>query len=245
VGRGGKRSWRAMLALAPVLAFARMLLLAPVLASALLGCERVEYIHRPAFYAEASGRPLEETWVKPDGTRVVVSDKRREGDGPKVLQFMRVEIMDETDEQREAREKQEEEEGIRELTAREELDDGTLILRAWTPDQVLAHLMTCLRNEEYDALYVHMLDPEVRSRWESTQGGVVGWRTYCETNRRDLMAMLNRMSFSLLGGDVVIEKTGPSRLRTRFSPRLERQFKFRSVEMHYTAEGLKLVAIRE
>lgn len=212
---------------------------------ALGGCERVEYIHRPSFYAEASGRPQDESWVKPDGTRVVVSSTRRASEDAKPLQFMKVEILDETDEQREAREKLEKEEGIKELSAREELPDGTLILRAWTPDQVLSHLMTCLRNEEYDALYVHLLDPDVRKRWESSGGGVEAWREFCSTNRRDLMAMLNRMTFSLLGGDVVIEKTGPSQLRTRFSARLERQFKFRSVEMHFVADGLKVTAIRE
>jgi len=119
------------------------------------------------------------------------------------------------------------------------------VLRAWTSDQVLAHLMTCLRNEEYDALYFQLLDADVRKKWESAGGGLDAWREFCVTNRRDIMAMVNRMGFSLLGGDVVIEKIGVDRLRTRFSPRLERQFRFRSVEMRYTGEGMKLTAIRE
>lgn len=209
-------------------------------------CERVEYVHRPAFYAEASGRPLEETWTKPDGTRVVVSNKRRgEEEGPKRLQVMKVEILNETDEEREEREKREKEEGITELQTREEHDDGTVTLRAWTTDQVLAHLMTCLRNEEYDALYEQMLDPEVRKNWEAAGGGLEAWREFCILNRRDVMAMVNRMSFSLLGGDVVVEKCGTDRLRTRFSPRLEQQFKFRSIEMRYTVDGMRLTAITE
>lgn len=210
------------------------------------GCVRTEYIHRPAFYAEASGRPLEESWTKPDGTTVIVSNKRRDDDGePKRLQIMKVEILDETDDERKEREKREKEEGIKELQPREELADGTIILRAWTPDQVLAHLMTCMRNEEYDALYSQLLDPTVRSKWEGSGGGLEAWREFCVTNRRDVMAMVNRMSFSLLGGDVVIERIGTNRLRSRFSPRLERQFKFRSVEMTYTADGMKLAAIQE
>ena len=212
----------------------------------LSGCVRTEYIHRPSFYAEASGRPLDETWVKPDGTRVVVSSRRRDDDGaPKILQVMKIEILDETDEQRKEREKREKEEGIKELLPREELPDGTLILRAWAPDQVLGHIMTCLRNEEYDALYVHMLEPGVRAQWEASGGGVQAWRDFCRTHRRDIMAMVNRMSFSLLGGDVVLERYGTNQLRTRFSPRLERQFRFRAIEMAYTADGMKLTGIRE
>lgn len=209
-------------------------------------CVRTEYVHRPAFYAEGSGRPLEEEWVDADGTRIVVSNKRRESDeAPPKLQVMKVEILDETDEQREEREKREEEEGIKELKPREELADGTVILRAWTPDQVLAHLMQCLRSEEYDVLYTQLLDAEVRKKWEASGGGIDAWRDFCTKNRRDLMAMVNRMSFSLLGGDVILEKFGPNQLRTRFSPRLERQFKFHVVEMNYTADGMKLAAIRE
>jgi len=211
-----------------------------------IGCVRTEYLHRPAFYAEASGRPQQEEWTKPDGTRVVVSSRRPDDSGePRRLQVMRVEILDETDDERKAREKKEAEEGIRSLEAREELADGTLVLRAWTPDQVLGHLMTCLRNEEYDALYQQILDPEVRSKWEASGGGLDAWRAFCKENRRDLMAMINRMSFSMLGGDVVMERSGTTGVRMRFSPRLERQFRFKSVEMAYAADGMKLTAIRE
>lgn len=222
------------------------LLLLAVAASSSAGCVRTEYVHRPAFYADASGRPLEEEWTKPDGTRVVVSSKRREDpDAAPKLQVMRVEIMDETDEQRKEREEKEAKEGIKALELREEKPDGTLVLRAWSPDQVLGHLMTCLRNEEYDALYQHLLDPEVRAKWETTGGGPDAWRAFCKENRRDLMAMINRMSFSMLGGDVVMEKFGTASLRMRFSPRLEPQFRFKSIEMRYIGDGMKLTAIRE
>lgn len=210
------------------------------------GCVRTEYVHRPSFYADASGRPLEEEWTRPDGTRVVVSSRRREdaeAKGP--IQVMRVEILDETDEQRKEREEKEAKEGIQALELREEKPDGSIVLRAWSPDQVLGHLMTCLRNEEYDPLYQQLLDPEVRSKWESAGGGLDAWRGFCRENRRDLMAMLNRMSFSMLGGDVVIEKFGTAGLRMRFSPRLEPQFKFKSIEMRYAGDGMKLTAIHE
>lgn len=210
------------------------------------GCVRTEYLHRPSFYAEASGRPMQEEWVKPDGTRVIVGSRRPgESDEPRRLQVMRVEIMDETEEQRKERERREAQEGIRSLELREELPDGSLVLRAWTPDQVLGHLMTCLRNEEYDALYFQIVHPEVRSRWESAGGGLDAWRAFCKENRRDLMAMINRMSFSMLGGDVVIEKFGTAGVRMRFSPRLERQFRFKTVEMAYGADGMKLTGIGE
>ncbi|MBM4112467.1 MAG: hypothetical protein FJ253_03685 [Phycisphaerae bacterium] len=222
--------------------------IAAALASAIgaIGCVRTEYVHRPAFYADASGRPLEEEWTKPDGTRVVVSSRRREDpDAPAKLQVMRVEILDETDEQRKEREEKEAREGIKALELREEKPDGTIVLRAWSPDQVLGHLMNGLRNEEYDPLYQQLLDPEVRAKWEASGGGPEAWRAFCSQNRRELMAMINRMSFSMLGGDVVIEKFGTNSLRMRFSPRLEPQFRFKSIEMRYIGDGMKLTAIRE
>ncbi|MFO0895218.1 MAG: hypothetical protein U0574_09740 [Phycisphaerales bacterium] len=241
-GIGGRRSARRALAGVPGGA-------ALALCAALAGClEKTQYLHRPGFLADAAGRQREEQMTLPDGTKVVISDRmpgsEEEQEAARHFVFSRVEILDETDEARKAREKKEAEEGIKELQMREETPDGKVILRAFTPEQVLAHMMTCLRNEEYDLLYEQVLDPASRNRWKE-QGGPEAWRAWCEENRRELMSTLNRMSFSLLGGDVVLEKTGANVLRSRFAPRLHSQFKFHVVEMSYTADGMKLLSVRE
>lgn len=126
---------------------------------------------------------------------------------------------------------------------REQLDDGTVVLRCIMPEHVVANTMACFRNEEYQLMWDQLLAPETRSEW-NRRGGFEGFDKWCTENRRSTMELLNRMRFNAVGSDVSMKQLSPGLTRATLSPHLWEQFKFHVVEFEQTPDGMKLRSIK-
>ncbi len=113
------------------------------------GCEsyRVEYHKRPTYYKNAMTGGVQDRVTLDDGTVLVftsrdVSDDDDGGTGDGSSERLRI---------------------------REELDDGTIILRAFLPQHVMANTMTCLRNQEYELIWEQLLSERTKRSYEARE----------------------------------------------------------------------------
>jgi hypothetical protein len=194
---------------------------ATAIAAASCGQYVIEHHTRPGFYQLASATPLPDEVVAPDG-RVIrfTSDggpAAGPGDGG---------------------------EAADPLPIWEENERGEVRMLCFLPSDVIANLMHCLRLERYDLLFGTLLAEEARLEYLATGRTAEDFAVWCATHRRDLMAMLNRMSFGMLGGEVVVERISRGVIRCRFNPQVASQFRFREVWMTSDPPGLKLLAVR-
>ena len=104
-----------------------MVVLATLASVPLAGCYTVEYRKQPSFSA-ALGEEVPEREVRPDGT-VVIYDTKKATSGMKPVSP-----------------------DAKPMRLREEAVDGTITLRAWLPQDVLANFLACVRDEEYELL---------------------------------------------------------------------------------------------
>ncbi|MBM4099118.1 MAG: hypothetical protein FJ260_04055 [Planctomycetes bacterium] len=194
------------------------------------GCaeERVEYRYRPSFMTDPSA-PKEVTLA--DGTRVVFVDEPLGQPKPSAEAAAPVLGPDGKPVPRKV------------FQPREELDDGTVILRNLMPADVVANAMACFRNEEYRLMWDQLLAPESRDAYERT-GGFQAFEQWCRTNRKPTMELLNRMRFNAVGSDVAMKEVRPGVMRATLAPHLWEQFNLRVVEFEQTKDGMKLLTIR-
>jgi hypothetical protein len=228
-------------------------------AATLAGCTEVvtEYHRRPGFYKLASESELEAQYTAPDGTRVVFVE-----DGPlpseQAARDARAAEREEAARRERARLRLEawkegrpippeamEPEPPQAFQAREVGDDGSVTYRAILPEHVIGNVMSCLRNQEYDALWNQVVCETTRRQWESSGGSYEDFVAWCVKNRAELMMTLNRMSFGYYGGsDIVVDRMADASVRVRFSPQLASQFKFREVHVVMDRQGMGLAGIR-
>jgi hypothetical protein len=197
---------------------------------ALASCaeERVEYRYRPSFMTDPNA-PKEVTLA--DGTRVVFVDEPLGQQKPPAEAEAPVLGPDGKPVPRKV------------FQPREELDDGTVILRNLMPADVVANAMACFRNEEYRLMWDQLLAPESRDAYERT-GGFQAFEQWCRTNRKPTMELLNRMRFNAVGSDVAMKQVRPGVMRATLAPHLWEQFNLRVVEFEQTKDGMKLLSIR-
>lgn len=192
------------------------------------GCtpERVEYHRRSDLVRNEGG---DDEFIAADGTRVVFVDPRAQ------------------DEERLPRGTTVGPDGkpvpVKQFQPREELEDGTVVLRNVFPDHVVGNAMTCIRREEYRLMWDQLLAPETRAAWERS-GGYDGFQAWCRENRRATMELLNRMQFDAMGSDVSMKQVRPGVMRATVAPHLWEQFSLRVVEFEQTTDGMKLLSIR-
>lgn len=207
-----------------------------VAASGAGGCEpyRIEYHKRPAFYHSASVTPLPDRIEMPDG-RVIVyeTEQPRQNYGTSARKASAGDG---------AEGSVAEEPGMLEI--REERTDGSVVIRCILPEHIVGNLMTCLRFEEYGVIWDQLLSRRTRQSYEARGAGFEAFAEEMQTQRRELMTMLNRMSFSFYGSDVVLEGNGQGGLRARLSPFIADQFKFTTIEMVNEDGLMKLLMIR-
>ena len=197
----------------------------------LVGCaeERTEYHYRSQAEADAIGRPVDETFVKADGTKVVYSSKRREkinvqgsnagaGSTTTAVEMPPVDL-------------------------REKKASGEVILRATFPEQVVDHLAECVRNEEYDLIWNQLLSAGAKSDLEG-RGGRKYFTTFFTTNRKEVMATLNCMKINFKNGHVIIRKSDDTHMMAQLDSTLRKNYKFTTMEFESTPTGMKLVSIR-
>ncbi len=228
-------------------------------AAAVAGCTEVvtEYHRRPGFYKLASENDLESQFVAPDGTRVVFVE-----DGPLPSEQAATDARSAAREEAARRERARlrleawkdgrpippeamEPEPAKAFQAREVADDGSVTYRAILPEHVIGNVMTCLRQQEYEALWSQVVCESSRRQWEAAGGSYEDFVAWCVKNRSELMMTLNRMSFGYYGGsDVVVDRLPDASVRVRFSPQLASQFKFREVLVVMDRQGMGLAGIR-
>jgi len=197
----------------------------------LFGCaeERTEYHYRSQAEADAIGRPVDETFVKADGTKVVYSSKRRE------------KINENTSSGTDGSSSPDLEKPTVDL--REKKASGEVILRATFPEQVVDHLTECVRNEEYDLIWNQLLSTGAKRDLES-RGGIKYFKTFFTNNRKEVMATLNCMRINLKNGHVALQKIDDSHMIAELDSTLRRSYKFTVIDFESTPTGMKLVGIR-
>ena len=132
---------------------------------------------------------------------------------------------------------------VEELKLREELPDGTVVLRAVMPEHVVSHFSYALKNHEYAPFYAQMLSREARSAYEEA-GGEAAFTAWAEGNRKDLLAFITRMASSWNGALVVADRSAPMRLRYRLDRRTLPDIRFEIIEIENEAGGLRLAMVR-
>ncbi|MCE9620456.1 MAG: hypothetical protein K8R92_11205 [Planctomycetes bacterium] len=192
------------------------------------GCaqEKIEYRYRPQFEVDATGRAADETFVKPDGTRVIYTSKRPErkdaaaktpGSAPEA-ETPQIEL-------------------------RERKANGDVVLRAMFPEQVVAHVSECVRNEEYELLWNQLLSEEAK-RDLADRGGLEYFKTFFTVNRKEVMATLNCMQINLRNGHAIVRNRDATHLSAELDSTLRGSYKFTAMEFESTPSGMKLVSIR-
>ncbi len=187
------------------------------------GCEtyRIEYHRRPAYYKSAAVGQLEDEVTLEDGTVLIFTSR---GGEPRT---------DDSDG----------EPGER-FQIRQELDDGTIVLRAFLPQHVLANTMTCLRNQEYELIWEQLLAERTKHSYELSEMGYEEFAGFFQANRMELAATLTRLMLGLSRGESFMENVGGGVVRFRFHPRIAPQFEFKSAEVIGEGGGLKLLMIQ-
>ena len=210
-----------------------MMLVGGAMAGSLAGCQSyvIEYRYRPAFHQMASDEPLPDEVVTEDG---------------RIIRYVSTPLP-ELRKELDARDRGEvEETGDQEQVTPiwQEDENGDVVLYCVTPEHVLANTMNCLRLERYDLMYEQLLAERTRNAYEASGRGPADFAAWCLEHRSDLMEMLNRMGFGFLGGDVVLENLGNGVMRSRFTPRVGDQFRFREVLILSDPPGMNLLEIR-
>lgn len=206
----------------------RRLLAASLVALAPAACatERVEYHYRPAYIAENEGRPLEETYYRPDGTKVVISATVPGFDptlaAPRASQSAQGEAAQ---------------------PAGAAADAGREPFQVHTADLVLEAFMKGLRDERYDELYDRLVSPQQRRRMGGEAGRAV-FVKFCQDNRRELMASSLRLVATVRSGDSAPVSAGGELTRYQMPERDRGQFGFTVLEVERTPAGLGLAGIR-
>lgn len=193
----------------------------------LAGCstERTEYHYRPDYVAINQGRPLEETYWRPDGTKVVITSK--------VPGLEQVPAATPTDTSAESSPPLDERGVPKEA-----------VLQIHTPDMVVETFMQGLRDQDYAALYSHLVSPQQRDRMGGERGREE-FMKFCEANRRELMASSIRLVSAIRGNSAIITTVSGDMTRYQLPEADRGQFGFSIVEVERAADGnLRLAGVR-
>lgn len=130
-----------------------------------------------------------------------------------------------------------------EFELRKEYDGGRVVLSAIMPEHVLANLVECLKNKEWEPFYAQMLSDDARGAYERA-GGLPTFQKWGEENRESLLIFLNRMGSNWSGTQVICEKVAPMRLRFRLDKRDIPNIRFESIEISMEHGGCRLAMVR-
>ncbi|MFM1830727.1 MAG: hypothetical protein RLZZ558_1067 [Planctomycetota bacterium] len=181
--------------------------------------ERTEYRYRPEYVAINQGRPLEEVFHKPDGTRVVITSRM-----PGTVDAPQAPTLE---------------------APAAPLAPGTPPppLQVHTPDMVLEAFMAGLRSETYDDLWMRLVSPQQKTRMGEERGQET-FTAFCRDNRRELMASCLKLCSSVRTGQAVVSQVGGDMTRYQLPASDREAFGFTIVEVERTPEGLRLAGIR-
>ena len=170
------------------------------IAAALPGCEpyRIEYHSRPGYYDRLVDAPMDDRVELEDGTVLVYNTLDAKGESTNTLKTA---SGDESDVFR----------------IRREADDG-VTLHAFLPDHVLANMLKCLRDREYDLLWDELVAERTKPAYAERGMDGEQFAAFCEKYRMDLSRMVNRMRIGLATHEVVVEGKGDGVIECRFWP---------------------------
>ena len=194
---------------------------------ALVACTpyRIEYHKRPAFYKEASEKELLDEVVLEDGT---------------VVRFVEADV----DNTLPAASDDAGASPSSDMETRIRANDGSVILRAYSPEHVLGHAKRGIRKREYRVLWDQLLAERTRAAYAADGLGFEDFAEFCETNRPAMMETFNRMGFGLFSPDVIQDSLGAKGVRYRLHPRLAEQFVFTEFDVIREESGMKWAMIR-
>jgi hypothetical protein len=182
---------------------------------------RVEYHKRPGYYRSVAARQQPDQVTLEDGTVLVFTTREPTS-----------ELMRQSDSESEP------------FQIREELDDGTIVLRALLPQHVLANTLTCLRNQEYELIWEQLLAERTKRAYELREQGYEEFEGFFAGNRNELAATLTRLLLGLVRGEAFMENVGGGVVQFQFHPRVATEFQFKTAEVVSEGGGLKLLMIR-
>ncbi len=182
--------------------------------------ERTEYRYRPDYVAINQGRPLEETFYKPDGTKVVITSQV-----PNAKELEPPPAAEEAPK------------------APPGPGDEPPPLQVHTPDMVLEAFMAGLRSETYDDLWVRLVSPQQKRRM-GERNGQAAFVKFCQDNRRELMASCLKLCTCVRTGQANVTPLGEEMTRYTLPATDRDNFGFTVVEVERTPEGLRLAGIR-
>lgn len=196
-----------------------MLLLGAI--AALTGCEtyRVEHHKRPAFYYKAAMGDLPDEIRLADGTVLKYSTYGEDG-GIGTRSSGK---------------------GGKPFLIREEMEDGSIVLRAIVPEHVLVNLLECLRQQEYDLIYEQLLAEETRQQFEAEGDGADGCAAYLKKNRHELVATLTRMVAGFAAQETRFDALGEGLVRCVLRPQHVGKLKYKYFDVTQEGLGLKLL----
>ena len=118
------------------------------------------------------------------------------------------------------------------------------VLQIHTPDMVVEAFMQGLRDQDYGALYDHLVSPQQQSRMGGERGRAE-FAGFCEANRRELMASSIRLVSSIRGNSAVITTVSGEMTRYQLPEADRGQFGFTILEVERAPDGnLRLAGVR-
>jgi hypothetical protein len=132
----------------------------------------------------------------------------------------------------------------KEFRIREELEDGTVVLRGIIPEHVLANFIGCLMNEEYELLYEQLLSEQTKRAWRSEGRDVEDLLDYFADNRLEILRTLNRIHIGLPSFEALMEHVADGVMEMRLQPSVARNYRFTRVRMIQEGVEMKLLNIR-
>jgi len=121
--------------------------------------------------------------------------------------------------------------------------NGDVVLQATFPEQVVDHMLECVRNEEYDLMWNQLLSTQAKKDLEP-RGGIKYFKTFFQVNRKEVMATLNCMKINFKNGHVMIYKNDDTHLSAQLDSTLRTSYRFALIDFESTPTGMKLVSIR-
>ncbi|MBT8484333.1 MAG: hypothetical protein HKO59_06570 [Phycisphaerales bacterium] len=192
----------------------------------LAACEpyRIEYHTRPAYYDRLVSEPLPDRVELDDGTIVLYNTKSG------------------TAESRRALSKAGADEDL--FRIREETEDGGVRLHALLPEHVLANMLRCLRDREYQLMWDELVAERTKLSYAAEGFGFEQFREFCDTYRLDLAKMINRMRLGLATHETVVDTLENGTIVCRFWPQTARLFRFKRVMMVREGFEVKLLMVK-
>lgn len=200
-----------------------MLLLIAVIPVCIVGCkeERIEYHRRSPLVERNSPTPLPDEVTLDDGTII----RYRHATRPGIVGH-------------------EGADGSKPFEIREEAEDGTITLRNLLPEHVLANLLACLRQQEYQLIWDQLLCTKTREEYDLRENGFAGFAEYMQKHRHDLISTLTRMIAGLPTHETSVTRLGGDITRCRLRPQISEGFKFTFVDVYKEGLQQKLLLIR-